>query len=396
MGLLEKLKNINLEKIYLLSYVCVFSVMIFLRSSQFAMAMNGISSNHTWFYMLYILATLLGILINLFLSFCFYNKTKNKGLLLVSIVLFLLAVVTTAFGNPVMSLPYLVIFLFINNAILSNATKIMKYDFWMRVIIFLLIIFMYFFKLYPANTKVDILSRVNNLSVHRYSFGFMHPNALAIFVLAIFISFVIAYTDVAKRIYSILGISLIYVITFFLTDSRIFEVTGLILILGLICYNLRIIHKVINLCTIPVIVISMIVGCVYLYQQYLNSDFNALLNIISSNRLTLGIQALHYYPVKLLGYGSTPLLDVNKVNIDDMYMQYMVKFGFVGFLILQGYLYYCGYASKKSKNYFGNISMIIIALCIITLSTNVLFAPMLYIVSTYYRDKKEKNNEYLD
>lgn len=396
MKLLEKIKDINLEKMYLLTYVCIFSIMIFLRSSQFGMTMNGISNNHTWFYMLYILATILGIIINLFLSICFYNNTKKTGTVLLNIILFILAGITILFGKPLMSLPYLLIFLFINNSIVSNPTKIIKYDFWMRVFVFLLTIFLYIFKLYPANTKVDILSRVNDSSIHRYSFGFIHPNSLALFVLAILISFVIAYTDIAKKIYGILSIFLIYIVTFVITDCRIFEGAGLILIVGLICYKIDIIRKLVNLCTIPAITLCMVVGCAYLFLPYLNDSLSNLLNITTSNRVTIGIQALKYYPVKLFGYGSTPILDVKKLNIDDMYMQYMVKFGFIGFLIFQGYLYYSGYASKKTKNYLVNISMIIITMCITTISTNLLFAPMLYIISAYYGDKKGEKNEYLD
>ncbi|CAI2647321.1 hypothetical protein AKUA2003_12420 [Apilactobacillus kunkeei] len=389
---MDELKKSGIQRLYLITYVVTFSIILFFRISQFGLLMTSASSKTSWYYILYTLATFLGIAVNLIVSFlCNFNKLLS---IMWAIILVVISVVPNSFGFSLMSFPFLLIFLFINNAKFVNPTDLMKCDFWMRVGIFIVTVSMYIFNLYPSGTTVAVISRSDDLSILRYSFGFIHANSLAIFILSMILSYSMAYIKEKSRKHLVI-ISSICVITFIFTDSRVFLGIFPILILALLFYRFSIAKFLVSKITILVITVSMICGCIYLYLPYLGENLITILNTITSNRLSIGIQAFEYYPLKWTGYISTPLLDIYGVNIDDMYMAYMLRFGIIGFLVFQGYIYYCGILSKKSNNYLGNIAMIIISISIITINSNILLAPMMFIVSTYY-NRRETNDEQVE
>lgn len=390
---MDKLEKSFVQRAFLITYVSTFSLILFFRISQFGLLMTSASSKTSWYYVLYTVATFMGIFINLIIILlCNFNKVSS---IMWTFFLVLISVVPNLFGSSLMSFPFLLIFLFINNSKFINPINLMKCDFWMRIFLFIIIVSMYVFNLYPDGSEVPIISRSDNLSILRYSFGFIHPNSLAIFVLSIILSYSMAYIKKSNRKKSLIIITIACIITFMYTDSRVFLGIFPIVILGLAFYKFSFSRYLVSKITILLITLSMICGCIYLYLPYLGDNLITLLNTITSNRLSIGIRSFDYYPLKLTGYISTPLLDIYGLNIDDMYMAYMLRYGILGFLIFQGYIYYCGMLSKKSNNYLGSISIIIIAVSIITINSNILLTPMMYIVSTYY-NRKEKENEHFE
>lgn len=390
---MDKLEKSFVQRAFLITYVSTFSLILFFRISQFGLLMTSASSKTSWYYVLYTVATFMGIFINLIIILlCNFNKLSS---IMWTIFLMFISVVPNLFGSSLMSFPFLLIFLFINNSKFINPINLMKCDFWMRIFLFIIIVSMYVFNLYPDGSAVPIISRSDNLSILRYSFGFIHPNSLAIFVLSIILSYSIAYVKESNRKKSLIIITIACIITFMYTDSRVFLGIFPIVILGLAFYKFSLSRYLVSKITILLITLSMVCGCIYLYLPYLGDNLITLLNTITSNRLSIGLRAFDYYPLKLTGYISTPLLDIYGVNIDDMYMAYMLRYGILGFLIFQGYIYYCGILSKKSHNYLGSISIIIIAVSIITINSNILLTYMMYIVSTYY-NRREKENDHLE
>lgn len=379
---MDNKKNI-LSKLFIIAYVVSYAGILFISASQ----LNSLVNNNTLVTMTYTLTMCVGILINIFLIFYSFNK-RNM------IILFLLTIIFIApislFHREMISISFYLLFLFIINAPLVDSESFIKIDLKMRLVMIVTIVLMYMLNLFPHITYVNTTPFMRGGSL-RYALGFNHANTLAMFVFSILLSFILVARKVEKRLTIVISLIVLSLVIFKLTNSREFILLALVVLILYYFGNVKFFNKVIKFISYPSFAISLLAGLCFLLASDINSPLFHWINDLTSNRILIQYEAVKFYPIDWVGYVSTPLLDQYKINIDNMYMGYLVRYGIIGFALFILFIFNCIRKSLKFGNYYSNICLILIPLAFITMNTNILFAPMIYVSSLCISGLDSKN-----
>lgn len=209
------------------------------------------------------------------------------------------------------------------------------------------------------------------------------------FIYTIIISFILLNKEKIFKIKNCLILLVFVYFIFRLTDSREFFILGLITFLFMLLGKYKIISSIIHYMVPISLFVSIYVGLIFLLSNNLSHLY--YLNVLTSNRIAIQFQAIMYYPIRLMGYSGVELLDVYKLNIDNMYVAYLVHYGVIGFTFLS-YLFIKAYfISRKVKSVFVDFSMIIIPASLITLNADYVLFILIYTYSlkNFKGDKHE-------
>lgn len=296
------------SNIYLLSY-CLLMVAALFNSYSVFNSVNGIP-RPTFVTTGWHIGLGLFLIMQFFLTLknCMYERNKYRD----SILLFLIFCVALMIGFHIKIITsfILLIFILILNSNLLNYDRFVKIDLLLKISSLLLIMLMFFLRLFPAEYSASILKHGD---VVRSSLGFNHPNTLGGFYLYLLISLLL-YIDSRVNIsnltwvnkvilFAFTSISGIYV-EFTLTNSRSSELALVIILLLLLIYmirDIRVPKPYVGL--ILLLIVSFIaIGLSFFYNT--GSEFMNKLNDLSSNRLLLQHAAIHQYGFGFFGNTS--------------------------------------------------------------------------------------------
>lgn len=366
-------KDILSSKLFLIAYVVSYTGMLFIASSQ----LNSLLNKDTFVTIIYSFTIVVGILINVFLVF--YSSKKYHILILFLLtIIFILPI--TVFNREILSISFYLLFLFVLNSHLVDSKTFIRVDLKMRLILIVLIILMYTLGLFPPITYVLTTPFMRGGSL-RYALGFNHANTLAMFSFSILLSFILCFEKMKKRFLVVVCFLALSLFIFKLTNSREFISLSFVTLLLYYFGNVKFLHKLMKYISYPSFFIALLSGLCFLLAADINSPFFYWVNEITSNRILIQYEAIIYYPIDWMGYISTPLLDLYKINIDNMYMGYLVRYGIIGFLLFILFIFSSIKKSLKYGNYYSNICVILIPMAFITMNTNILFAPLIYVSS---------------
>lgn len=374
--------NLILSKVFLSSYFFIFFIILFLKDSAIFHLLNGHTINNIYYFTIFV-----GIIINLFIIVYLGVKHDKSLDLLLGILLSLLFTIPLLFSVKLMSPVFFMFLLMLLNAKFVNPNKFIKTDFCMRISLVLFIVFLMLIHVLPSNVSF-------RGEISRYSIGFSGPNALAVIILSLFLSYYLMTYKKNINIKSVIIIIIIYSFVFYLTNTRQFQILGIIFMLFYFLNKAnvnKVILKVIsNLLIYVSVLFSAVISIAFIYNPNINTPFFYWLNGISSNRLVLEYQALIDYPVRLMGYTSMPLLTLKSENIDNFFANDMIHCGILGFIIMIIIFIYLGHKSIKMGNIGTNNCFILIMLAFITISTDELYAPLIFIatLSSYINSNK--------
>lgn len=219
--------------------------------------------------------------------------------------------------------------------------SLIKMDFKIKCILFIMELIFYFFDLTSGNS---ILYRENTI---RYTLGFGHPNILAITLVSIILEYFYLKKEKIKKIY-LLPLAIFIIIIDLLTDSRS-SLILLILVFILFLFNNSLLRLVYNKKMKKIVVNSFFIFTfvsfllVFLYSSH--TKVGLILNKIFSNRLYYISKILNYYDVNLLGQNliltgeeAISLYGNYTQTLDNCYIYLLFRFGIFSFLIM-GYIF---------------------------------------------------------
>lgn len=362
--------NTNIYRKYNKSFLTLYSLTFFMLFLIMDSQLNSVFN--TKFFKAGIL--ILAALSNLFIMM--YNKKSLTYYLEISLPFCFLIIPVFFPGTALISSPVFVISLFMFNSYNISTEELVKTDLRMRIFFCIFVMVMYFTHLFPANSYS--VAGVRN-GITRYGLGFNSGNSLAMFVFTIMFSYILYKKDSIFNFSKIFCFIFIIFVTFKITDSREFLILGIVTVVFLIIGRFSFVKIIIHYLVPVAIFASLFVGLIFI----INSDLSSLysLNVLTSNRIAIQYEASLYYPIRLLGYASVELLDIHKLNIDNMYMAYLVHYGIIGFSLFS-YLFIKAYfISRKLKNVFIDFVMIVVPLSLITLNADFVLFPLIYIYS---------------
>lgn len=378
--------NSILQKTFLYTYFLTFIIILFLRDSGLFKIINTSIINDIYFTTLFC-----GIMINLLILLCIKNNIVN---ILLGIGTILLFVCPTFFSSKLLPPVFVLFILVAMNSKIINPRKFIKTDFYMHISLIVIIFTLYYLNILPTT---EFGYRNGHL---RDSLGFSSPNAFALIILITFISFSLMNYKI-KHIKALLVIFIfIYLVTFLLTNSRQFEILGLLFIINYILSNIsssiytKFINDLSGILLFIGTITSFIISVIFIYNPDINNPLFYWLNSISSNRLLIETQTLYDYPIKLTGYKYMPLISLKGENLDNLFANDLVHCGILGFIIIISIIFICILKSIASGNAITNISLLIVILALLTIYTDELYSPLIYIISLSYYKKYENMVNY--
>lgn len=341
----------------------------------------------------------LGVAFFLLLQFSLLliNSIKiNKYVTPIAILLYLLCCLTIA-GFPVIKLRMFIVILLALNINLIDIRKLIKVDFFSKLIGLLILFSMYVLNFFPSK-YVNSYNFTRDDGTHRSTWGFNHPNTLGEFYLYFLISAILILNmrDNLSFKKNVIYSTLIFIsggyIELFVTDSRSSQVALIIIFIGWI---VSVIKKV-N-CPKPVygifsLFFMIILSIVLDFRIMLNIKIFDEINHLFSNRLVLQNQALMKYGVHIFGNKSFKL--GQPFWIDNQYIYNLLAIGIIGSLIFV-LIFYIAFKNVYQKNSF-ILYVILISIVVKAMfeSTVLEYCALLPIIYSFVGVELDKNSVY--
>lgn len=240
----------------------------------------------------------------------------------------------------------------------------------------------------------------------RLSFGF----AYSTFLPQVFLFMCLMYTQLRKskmRLIEIIGLLAINLILFLLTNTRNPFILVNVYLIFIFLYNFSaIIRKVagkIAIILIPIFVFSGFVSY-FFSKTYDASKFYTFLNTMLSGRLILGNSALLNYRIEPFGqkvsligkatieYGNVSVFDTYNY-IDSSYLQILVSYGYVFFIVILILLSIALYKEYVNKDMFLFFALVIVAIHSIIDPQLIMlwYSPFILLTGKFFIKKGRKN-----
>ena len=207
-------------------------------------------------------------------------------------------------------------------------SKIIKYDFIIKIIIFLSLVILS----YVGLTNERVFYRDMTI---RYTFGFVHPNTFALYVMVIYFEYFYLYLEknnknpVIKRL--IIGLILILFIDRFV-DSRSAEIC--IIIFNVTLLFTKYFYRIFDSLFIKnMYYVLLIISLLSTFLFINNNEFVNNLNSVLSNRILF--QSIYYKEYGLTLFGTITQLSY---ALDNVYMKLIIKYGIICSFVI-GYIY---------------------------------------------------------
>lgn len=297
-------------------------------------------------------------LIILFLIFILQIKKYTKKELLVSSIILFFSIVNLIISNDYTLIKLAMIIICMKCA---NLEKIIRYDIYTRVVLFLIMIL-----ILKTGLTVDVLSF--NDGFYKHSLGFTNPNSCGLHFFIMLIE--IIYINWNKK--SILLYFFLMLILLFLNNyigcRTVIVCFGLLIILKLIYdhyplfYEKKIVKKIL---TNSYFVFFIIILSMYLLYVF-NTDVGNTINEILSNRLYNIKKYYDFYHLSLLG---------NSINLNTT-LDTFYAYCFIGYGIIPSFAIMLCFKKLMNKLYdIKNYSLIIIffVFCFYGLSERIWF-----------------------
>lgn len=295
----------------------------------------------------------------------------------------------------ILTLTMILLFLLILNANFVDYDVFIKYDFMLRIYIFIVLIVVYLCGLFPVAYNAQAVRRGD---VVRSSLGFNHPNTFGAYYLYILIALILCVnsrTNISNMrlwkkisLFVFILLSSIYV-EVILANSRSAEIALLIIIPLLLVYMIYNFNAPKIWIGFAIVVLTLIIAISLSYYYSASNEIMYKLNVLSSNRLFLQNTALHQYGFGLLG--NSMFTQGKPFWIDNQYVFNLLCIGLSGSIVYLWLLFMSFLNAFKGNNYLLYVILIAIVIKSAFESTAVdyyAFLPFIYSFK-YFRISKD-------
>lgn len=275
--------------------------------------------------------------------FCIMLQIKKQKLDIKTTLLITILFVISAITYIKTSYPIFVEILLIFFATLNlDFNKILKADIFIKIFI---IISLFIFNSLGLATSEFVVTRGE---VIRNSYGFYHPNTFGMIIMITFFEFLYLFSNKLKIWHYILGIGLICLIEI-TSNTRTAMIC--IAILLLTCLFNKYVKKIVNNSIVEffiknlyliLLVISVIITLMYIYEVPLSNEINELL----SNRVYLQSVFYNEYGITLFGNN----IDYER-TLDNGFLKVLLNFGIITSLFFIVIYWLTFKKCYKEKNY---------------------------------------------
>lgn len=292
----------------------------------------------------------------LFISILLKSKTYERKAFITIVLIGGILLISSFFSKDLMLVR---IFLFIIAMKEMNFKKVIRYDFYVRIIFTIIVLLLY--KLGLTNTLEFYRD-----GVIRNTLGFIHPNTFSVMVYTIVMEYIFIYVSKFKlRTFLLLLLAFIFIDK--VSDSRTGELSLIVFMIMVLLDNVstktkKVAFKITKYVPLIMILISFIM--IYLYKN--NVVQIQKLNLILSGRIHYGQAFLDTYGIKLFGqevkmfeliYSS--INNLSSWVLDNSYLLLLIRYG-----LLCTIIFYKAIVDsiKVIKNEYSNSYLIYIVL----------------------------------